>query len=186
LPGGVVLLELFGGIAPALEAALHAGWPVKQYLYVDSDPTAIRVAQHRCATLQLQHPALLPPSALEYAFAAIPQDVYQLSDQLLAALMQRHAGQWLVVGGWECQDLSPAGSSKGLQGLCSSTFYPLMRILRALQTAAALTERGHVFVMVGVEAFTRWVVLVPLRNKEPVTTAFASQPSTPTVCSAGD
>jgi hypothetical protein len=29
--------------------------------------------------------------------------------------------------------------------------------------------------MVGVEAFTKWVVLVPLRNKEPVTTAFAYQ-----------
>jgi hypothetical protein len=137
----VVLLELFGGIAPALEAALRAGWPVKQYLYVDSDPTAIRVAQHRCATLQLQHPTLLPPSALEYAFAALPQDVYQLSDQLLAALMRRHAGQWLVVGGWECQDLSPAGSSRGLQGQRSSTFYPLMRILQALQAAAVQQQQ---------------------------------------------
>jgi hypothetical protein len=35
------------------------------------------------------------------------------------------------------------------------------------------TAKGFVYVMVAVEAFTKWVVLVPLRSKEPDSTAYA-------------
>jgi hypothetical protein len=45
--------------------------------------------------------------------------------------------QWLVVGGWECQDLSPAGPCEGLEGARSSTLAPLMQILAALQRCQA-------------------------------------------------
>ncbi len=41
--------------------------------------------------------------------------------------------QWLVVAGWECQDLSTAGKGKGLQGNRSNTFFPLVRIMAELQ-----------------------------------------------------
>ena len=41
--------------------------------------------------------------------------------------------QWLVVAGWECQDLSSAGGGAGLYGSRSRSFFQLVRILRALQ-----------------------------------------------------
>jgi mitochondrial fission protein ELM1 len=39
----------------------------------------------------------------------------------------------MVVAGWECQDLSPAGQGKGLGGPRSSTFYPLVNLCATLQ-----------------------------------------------------
>jgi site-specific DNA-cytosine methylase len=39
----------------------------------------------------------------------------------------------MVVAGWECQDLSPAGQVKGLAGPRSSTFYPLIDLCATLQ-----------------------------------------------------
>ena len=41
--------------------------------------------------------------------------------------------QWFIVAGWECQDLSPAGSGAGLQGHRSNSFFPLFNILGILQ-----------------------------------------------------
>jgi len=51
----------------------------------------------------------------------------------LATLTRQLQRQWLIVGGWECQDLSPAGHSKGLTGSRSSTLSPLVNILATLQ-----------------------------------------------------
>ena len=40
----------------------------------------------------------------------------------------------MVVAGWECQDLSSAGSGKGLAGpLKSKSFFPLMEMIGGLQ-----------------------------------------------------
>ena len=41
------------------------------------------------------------------------------------------------MGGWECQDLSAAGSGQGLRGRHSSTYYPLVQIVRHIQLMAA-------------------------------------------------
>jgi hypothetical protein len=41
--------------------------------------------------------------------------------------------QWLLVAGWECLDLSNAGSGQGLRGCHSSTFFPLMDVCASLQ-----------------------------------------------------
>ena len=57
-------------------------------------------------------------------------DVHSL---LAAGAKQLHPVQWLVVAGWECQDLSPAGSGQGLHGRHSSTFHDLVRIIGLLQ-----------------------------------------------------
>ena len=112
---------------------LRNGLPVFQYLYSDIDPVARQVAQHRLALLQARYPGLLPASALEHTFSALPQDVWQVTTEQLALLSQRWPRQWLVVGGWECQDLSPAGASRGLTGSRSSTLAPLVKILADLQ-----------------------------------------------------
>jgi hypothetical protein len=69
-------------------------------------------------------------------FTALPQDVTQIDrDVLLAAGAYNTAtsAQWLVIAGWECQDLSPAGDGAGLAGPRSSTFTDLTRIIVLLQ-----------------------------------------------------
>ena len=132
-PAGVVVYEPFGGLCAGLEMVLRNGLPVSQYFYSDIDPLARSVAQHRLSLLQARYPALLPASALQFTFSALPQDVWEVTEQQLAALSARFPRQWLVVGGWECQDLSPAGNCKGLAGPKSSTFAPLVHILAALQ-----------------------------------------------------
>lgn len=141
LPAGLVVLEVFGGLCACLEAALRAGWPVQAYLYVDSDPVAQAVARHRCGQLAWQYPELLPASALEGTFSKLPQCVYQCVQLDLPALVAAHPGQWLVGGGWECTDLSPAGCSRGLAGARSATYYPMLRLLGALQQACVRTQQ---------------------------------------------
>jgi hypothetical protein len=63
----------------------------------------------------------------------LPQDVQDIHTPQLMQIGARNKGQWLVVGGFECQDLSPAGKCKGLDGPHSRTFYDLVRIIGMLQ-----------------------------------------------------
>ena len=53
--------------------------------------------------------------------------------------------QWAVVAGWECQDLSPAGSYEGLTGLHSSTFFDLLRVMGTLQQH--LTDKPPMYLL---------------------------------------
>jgi hypothetical protein len=129
----VVLFEPFGGLCAGLEMALRNAIPIHAYIYSDISPVARDVAQHRLQLLQGRYPGLLPASALTHTFTALPQDVWDIEPAQLEQLSQHFQRQWLVVGGWECQDLSPAGKSKGLQGDRSSTLAALVRILAALQ-----------------------------------------------------
>jgi hypothetical protein len=130
---GLIVYEPFGGLCSGLEMVLRNGFQVHRYFYSDVDPTAQAVAQHRLLQLQARYPGQLPPTALEHTFTALPQDVWNVTPSHLQDLAQRYQRQWLVVGGWECQDLSPAGNSQGLTGKRSSTLAPLVQILATLQ-----------------------------------------------------
>lgn len=130
---GIVLLELFGGIGAGLEMVLRNGTPVHTYIYVENDPAARAVAQHRIQQLRAQFPHLLPATAVARSFELLPQDVRQISSAALEQLSAQLPRQWLVVGGWPCQDLSPAGTGKGLRGTRSSLFQVLLQILGTLQ-----------------------------------------------------
>ena len=129
---GITLVELFGGLAAGLEMFLARGVRVLRYLYCDTDIVARAVANHRCNQLSQQYPNLFSTDAWEDMFR-LPQDV-----RLVTTADLMHAGvmddtQWAVVAGWECQDLSSAGSCQGLTGLHSSTFFDLLRVMGSLQ-----------------------------------------------------
>jgi hypothetical protein len=130
---GIVLLEPFGGLCAGLEMALRSGTVIKQYLYLDSSPTARAIAAHRVIQLQSQYPAQLSYEAVQGMFA-LPQDITAVSCQQLVALgatQQQHP--WLVVAGWPCQELlSAAGTGLGLQGPRSGLLHELVRIVGAL------------------------------------------------------
>jgi hypothetical protein len=132
LKEGIVLFEPFGGMCAGLEMVLKMGITVKRYLYSDTGKSANAVAKHRVWELSLRYPHLLRGQALKGMYN-LPADVYQLNSEALIKAGALQGDQWLVVAGWECQDLSPAGSGKGLEGQRSSTFYPLIRLIAGLQ-----------------------------------------------------
>ena len=130
---GITLFEPFGGMCAGLDMVLRNGGKIIRYLYVDKDPAVQLVALHRITQLMAMYPDLLPPSAVQRTMSALPQDVLHIGSKELLRAGVRDGTQWLVVAGWECQDLSPAGSRKGLAGPRSGTFYPLLQLLGSMQ-----------------------------------------------------
>lgn len=133
LQRGVTLFEPFGGMCAGLEMCLRNGIRVNTYHYADKSPQAQRVAMHRLNSLSGLYPSLLDPGTVEQAFR-FRQDVKTITDADIHAQVQSDpTALWLVVAGWECQDLSSAGQEAGLSGSRSNTYYDLMRILLTLQ-----------------------------------------------------
>ncbi len=136
LTTGIILVELCGGMNAGLEAALRNGMVIKDYLYADTDPVARRLTEHRLLDLHAQYPNQLPHGLQNTAFR-IPQDVRKLTRAQLQGVEAAFPDTpWLVVAGWPCQDLSPAGSGKGLEGGQSNLFYDVHRVLTDLQEVA--------------------------------------------------
>jgi len=141
---GVVLYEPFGGLCAGLEMVLRTGLAVQRYIYQDIDPAAQLVARHRVATLQGRYPGLLPRSAVEGMFTTLPMDIRAVTRQQLVAAGAGGSQQWLMVAGWECQDLSSAGTGKGLAGPRSRTFFDTVRVLRWLQELQPGLPPGYI------------------------------------------
>jgi hypothetical protein len=55
--------------------------------------------------------------------------------------------QWLVVAGWECQDMSAAGSNTGVYGPKSSTVFPLVNLVGALQQLQTRDGRPPAYII---------------------------------------
>jgi site-specific DNA-cytosine methylase len=139
---GVTLFEPFGGLAAGLEMLLRNGIPVRRYLYSDVSPAAVSVARHRLQQLSERYgQRLLPPTAYADTFGEtqsrewrpLPMDVWEIDQDRLIQAGALNGQQWMVVAGWECQDLSPAGAGRGLSGHRSNSFFPLLHILGTLQ-----------------------------------------------------
>ena len=133
---GVVLVDLFGGLASGLEAALRVGLRVKRYIYVDCDDTARTVAQWRVEQLVARYPDQLSSRAVAQAFHEFPGDVAAITTQHLVQAGARDKTPWFIVCGWPCQDLSPAGAGAGLVGARSSLLYHALRVVGAVQQLA--------------------------------------------------
>jgi hypothetical protein len=130
---GITLLELFGGMCAGLHMCMVCGVRVNRYLYCDSDGKVRLLAQQRMEHLSARYPHLLPLGACRYSSAALPQDVREIRAQHLIDAGALDGSQWLVVAGWPCQDLSPAGSGHGLEGRHSSLYYDMLRVCGYLQ-----------------------------------------------------
>ena len=130
---GVTLFEPFGGLCVGLEMVLRLGIPVRRYLYADTSDVARKVAERRILGMLAAYPGLLQPEAVLGAFTSTPQDVRKIDKEALLAAGAGDGTQWMMVAGWECQDLSLSGSGKALSGKHSSSFYPLVGMLKDLQ-----------------------------------------------------
>ncbi len=67
-------MELCGGIATGLEAALKAGLSIASYTWADIDPDAHTTTAHRLTRLQSRHPLLLPTEATTGWDTRLPMD----------------------------------------------------------------------------------------------------------------
>jgi hypothetical protein len=56
-----------------------------------------------------------------------------VTPELLRSAGATDGSQWLVVAGWPCQDLSPAGKYRGLEGTRSGALQDLVSVLVGLQ-----------------------------------------------------
>ena len=131
--GGCTVVELCGGLCAGLEAALHDGYYIKSYLYCDICPIALKIASRRVAYLQERYPRQFHPAALEEWCTALPGDVFDITLQHLQSAGLGDSNQpWLVIAGWECQDLSAAGSGRGLYGQHSRTFWGVMDVVHLI------------------------------------------------------
>ena len=130
---GVVLYEPFGGLCAGLESLLRNNIHVHRYLYSDTCPAARNVARFRVHNLQKQYPDLLPMSAIEDSFSSLPHDVTQITASSLISAGALSDIQWWIIVGPECKDFSPAGHSRGLNGVYSHTLQACIQIIGTLQ-----------------------------------------------------
>eukprot|EP00775_Hariotina_reticulata_P005639 gene5639-biopygen7440 len=88
-----------------------------------------------CAGLEMAaYPEQLPLHALQSAFLQFPANVKQVDEACVRSAVQQHPNQqWLVVGGWPCQDLSNAGQAQGMQGHRAQLLHDVVRIVKSLQ-----------------------------------------------------
>ena len=144
--GGVIVIDLFGGMGAMLEAVLRAGLQVRNYYYCDSDLVATKVMKRRLLELALRFPTQVVVGAMDDTFAYLPQDMKSISRTHLTAITQTAVDNKAVIflaAGFPCQDLSSAGGApKGLKGQRSGLFYPTVDLLIELQTAADAATGG--------------------------------------------
>ncbi len=60
-------------------------------------------------------------------------------------VLPRASSGSFVIAGWECQDLSTAGTGQGVAGAHSSTFHDLVRVVGLLQRLQPAVPPGYVF-----------------------------------------
>ena len=76
------MVELCGGIATGLEAALKSGLTIASYTWADIDPDAHTATAHRLKRLQHRHPLLLPEEATTGWDTRLPMDTRTITPAL--------------------------------------------------------------------------------------------------------
>lgn len=122
--GGIVILDLFGGIASALRGALLAGHLIKGYYIVELDSDTRSMAYWHARQLQHEFPALLPQQVVDNMFY-LPCNVRDLDITHLTKLGRVD----MLMASWPCQGLSRANPvGQGLDDERSGLFQELLRI----------------------------------------------------------
>eukprot|EP00854_Cymbomonas_tetramitiformis_P034175 gene34175-biopygen18261 len=128
---GVVCYEPCGGLCAGLEMLLRFGVKVKKCLYQDISTASQAVARTRCLALSRRHPDLFPAAAIQLEQLPSNLEDTRLKDLVRAGALS--GDRWVMVCGYPCQDLSPAGKLAGLEGKHSRLFYRAVRVLSILQ-----------------------------------------------------
>ena len=112
----MIFLDLFAGIGGFALGAYWAGMRFDAHYFSEVDPYAIRVYQQR------------------FPDAETLGDIRNIRG---ADLPQ---GDWIITGGFPCQDISVAGKGAGLAGERSGLWYEYARIIGELRPRYAIME----------------------------------------------
>ena len=141
--GGIVLVDMCGGMGAVLEAALMAGVKVSRYIYLDTDSEVRLIMAVRLQQFLQRFPDQLPADAISHAMEE-PRDVRQVTQADISRWMEQAAASHsavLMSAGWPCQDLSAAGEGQGLRGARSGLIFFVHDIIVSAQMQAkALPE----------------------------------------------
>ncbi|KAK3250403.1 hypothetical protein CYMTET_40214 [Cymbomonas tetramitiformis] len=77
-------------------------------------------------------------------FGALPHDLHDTTSADFIRAGALRGQQWVMVCGFPCQDLSPAGTLTGLDGRHSKLFYEVVRLLSTLQQLQKQRPPGYV------------------------------------------
>ena len=108
--------DLFAGIGGFALGAYKAGWRFDNHYFSEVDEYAIRVYR--------QHfPEAIPCG-----------DITKMDTDSLPV------GEWIITGGFPCQDISVAGKGAGIRGSRSGLWFEMWRIIRDLRPQIVIAE----------------------------------------------
>ena len=106
---------------------------VKCYTSVEIDDISRGISNEVLSKLQSEYPHQLPDSALKGHSKRLPQDITNVSEGDLTALVQNKGEVHFICGGWQCQSMSMAGPRNGMQDGRFPTFLNLVKIINISQ-----------------------------------------------------
>lgn len=112
-------LDLFSGIGGFALAAQQAGWKFKNHYFSEVDPFCVELYKKR-------FPDSIPMG-----------DITKIKTEELPQ------GEWIVTGGFPCQDISYAkAKAKGINGDKSGLWFEMHRVIRELRPRWAIIENS--------------------------------------------
>jgi len=112
-------LDLFSGIAGFRTGALWAGMEFENTFHSDIDKYANEVYKKRF------------PDSIQLG------DIIKIDG---IALKKNYGDDWILSGGFPCQDISIAGKGEGIHGKRSGLWFEYWRLIRDLQPRFAIME----------------------------------------------
>lgn len=121
-------IDLFSGIGGFALGAYKAGFKVDNHFYSEIDKFGIELYKKR------------------FPHSVCLGDITKINTN---ELKEKYPGEWVITGGFPCQDISIAGKGAGLDGDRSGLWFEMWRIIRELrpkfviaENVSAITFRG--------------------------------------------
>lgn len=131
-------LDLFSGIGGFALGAKWAGWEFENHLYSEIEPYAVAVYEKNF------------PDAVNLG------DVRTINGQ---DIKEKYGGDWLLAGGFPCQDISEGGKQRGIYANRSGLWFQMQRLISEIrpryvliENVFALSYRGLDRVLLGLAA----------------------------------
>ena len=160
-------LDLFSGIGGFALGAYWAGWRFQRHYFSEIDPWCCRLYQQRFPYAvplgdirEIDGKALVADSAERHAGGGTGEQQGKESTDREPSFVLPDAsrggreteagrGDWLITGGFPCQDISVAGKGAGIEGLRSGLWFEYARLIgeirpryAIMENVGALTRRG--------------------------------------------
>ena len=142
-------LDLFSGIGGFALGAYWAGWRFDKHYFSEVDDYAIKVYQRR-------FPDAIPLGDIrniggKWLMAYTASIRCKTADQIAKGVSQseierrmpeseRGSQEWLITGGFPCQDISVAGKGEGIGGSRSGLWFEMWRLIRQLRPRYVIAE----------------------------------------------